>query len=279
MNKWILLFLTLVGLTSQNCKSLAPGTNERPQNLTQEILSGQDVIMSDVNIRESVSFQDVMDDHEHIVIRGAIKFQNCTFEDSFDLIPPMSGQLTFDKEVVFEGCIFKSGFKINDAIFNGRFQMNDCLVEGSLDIQRNTFRHRCRIDKSKVGQDLILQYSRMAHDLSIFETEAGRHFSLQGISVAGLCQLSSSSMGYSMVISNAHFHETFMANYVNIGKKLLAGNSRFNGRADFKDLQCKDHIKLSNSEFIGKMSISLKNGSPEVNLEDCFFLQGAPAFH
>ncbi len=273
MNKWILLSLSLIGLLSQNCKTLSSGNGNRSSNIPEKLGAGLDVVLTGAVIQETVTLQDLMAQDEHMIVGSNIKFQNCTFEDLIDISPSQGGQLTFSKQVVFEGCTFKKGIKINDVIFDGRFQLNNCVIEGSLDLQRNTFRHRCRINDNAIGQDLILQYSRFLHELSIFKTEAGRHFSLQGISVAGQCQLSSSTMGNSLVLSNAIFHETFIANYLKVGQKLLAGNSRFNGRVDFIDLECHELVKLSQAEVMGVIRMSLPNCNPEIDTRDCFLLQ------
>lgn len=273
MNKWILIALAFTGLISQNCKTLSSSSSKRTLNISEQMRSGRDVMVNGATISENITLEDLITKDEHVIIAGAIKFENCTFEGLIDLRPSEGGHLTFAKQVIFHGCTFNNGVVLNDAIFDGRFQLEDCLIEGSLDLQRNTFRHRCRLDKNAIGQDLILQYSRFMHELSIFESNAGRHFSLQGISVAGQCQLSSSTIGDALVLSAAYFHETFMANYLKVGKKLLSGNSRFNGRADFIDIQCSDFIKFGKSEFIGKMRMSVKSGSPVLDIDDCFFLQ------
>ena len=261
----VLLFL--------GCRSFTPAGTAVKGTLISDIIEGADISMRDAVITEDLVLSSAVGDGQHVIIGASLHFVNCVFEGDIDFSPAKMGQLMFAKQVVFENCVFKGEVKFNDALFFGRFQMGKCEAHHSIDLQRNTFNYRFRVDETVVGQDLILQYSRFANDFSVFGTECGRHMSSQGISVHGKSQFSSSKTGGSLIISGCHFHENFTANYLIVGDKVLAGSSQFQGRVDFLDLSCQTLIKTSQVTIMGTLRLSFKDSSPEVEKDGMFVLQ------
>jgi len=198
-------------------------------------------------------------------IKSELVFEKCKFKGKINLKPQAGRKIYFSKEIIFEGCEFEKQFKINDAVFNARFQMGANLFRQSLDLQRNSYNNICRVDENEIGQDLIQQYSNFHENLSLFGNTIGRHLLLQGTSVQGKAQLGNTSLFGSIDISNCHFHEDFNMDYAKNGQKLLAGNSKFFGRCYIKEIADFKSADLSSSEIFGKYLFSAKHDlTPEM---------------
>lgn len=207
-----------------------------------------------------------------IYIDSEIRLTNCTFTGTINWGKQQGRRLYFNREVHFESCTFEQNFILNDAVFRALFQLGNNLFKKSLDLQRNLFFTNCRIDENEYGQDLILQYSRFQDDLSLFDNNVGNHILLQSISVRGNTQLSNTRLNGSLDMSNSFLHQDFIMDYVKGGKKVLLGNSKFNGRCQIRQIEGFDMVDLSGCRMMGPYHFSSKEGALEPDTTDVRFM-------
>jgi len=252
----ILSVIICISCSAIKTKKLSP-----TEQLINALKNGRNFSAVGETFEGDILLQSLTNDKDlySIYLKSELVFHECIFEGEIDLKPKEGRMIYFNKEIIFEKCEFKNKVSITDAAFRSRFQLGGNLFRHSLDLQRNNFLSICRIDENNIGQDLILQYSKFNHNLSLFGNSLGRHLSMQGISVLGKSQLGNTSLYGSIDVSNCHFHEDFNLDYAKNGKKLLAGNSKFYSRCYIKDMEDFVSVDFSSSEIIGKYFFSSKD--------------------
>lgn len=264
--------LLCVALIACSAIQKSPASND--EALITALRSGENFIIEGKTFSKDIDFNIIFDTDQtsSIYLDSELRFTNCTFKGKINWSHQENRKLHFQKDVVFEDCVFEQTVTINDAVFNSMLQIGKSLFRHSLDLQRNSYRLNCRIDDNDFGHDLIVQYSRCHEDLSLFGNNVGNHLLLQGITVVGKTQISNLEVGGSVDLSNAHFHEDFMMDYAKGGKKVLAGNSKFYSRCFIRNLDAFDAVDFSGSYFLGKHMYSSVNNDITPNMEGSYFV-------
>lgn len=227
--------------------------------------SGKALVVTNRTILSPLDFEKLFKDHElSHEITGEIQFVNCIFEEDVRWASRSGKNLVFRDDVVFRDCIFQKSFTISDARFDGRFFLTSSLIRNSLDLQRNTFQQRARIEDNEIGNDIIMQYTRVKDDLSLFESKAGRDILMQGMSIQGKTQMGNVECNGALDLSNGDFHEVFSANYVRVGRKVLAGNSRFFGDFSMNSLETAGTVNLEKSRAFSEYVLETTTDSASI---------------
>jgi len=252
-------FVLLITALIASCMTSKNPSGIDNASIIDQLRSGANVIIKGQTIDESLDLNQLLGPNESSAdIRGELRLVDCIIKQPMTFKGENGRYIRFLDDVIFENCTFESSFVINDAVFDAKCQIGDCVFQESLDLQRNTYRFRLRIESCQIGNDLIMQYSRSYGDVHVFNNKAGRHFLLQGLSVFGKTQLGNSEIGGSLDISKSHFHEDFMANYLKCEKKVLAGKAFFHGDFALHSYKVNGEIDLKESTFMGEKGISTK---------------------
>lgn len=258
--KNLIFFLTLTSMGILMSCFQSTFTTTKDDDILKMIQRGHDIYIKDQIIDQTIDLAKLTEvgDHSYI-IRGSLVFVNCVFLKGVQWDNKKGGRWEFDRDVKFINCEFKSDFRANDAIYRGRFLMINCVFHRDMEAQRSTFMNATRITQSKTGNDLILQYSRFLHDLQALDNEVGRNILMQGLSVHGKAQWGNVNCSGGWDLSEAHFHESFSANYAKIGGKLRLSNSIFVGAFSLLNGSIEGPISQNGAHFLTRSSQLLDN--------------------
>ena len=254
MKKLYFLFILPVVMGALACVHLTSSTSRLP-SIKERLQEDLNINMKNQTISEDLDLSQVWKvDQRSIRIKSSLFFQGCTFKDDIIAENKTGGRWIWEGDLIFENCHFEGDFRLTDAVFDGRVRIINCTFAKSLDLQRSTFRNAVRISGNQTGNDILLQYGRIYHDLQAMDNQLGRFLLAQGVSVHGQVQLSGTrAQGIDM--GQAHFHEDVSANYLEISGKINLVNSLCQGSMSIQDSKSETTISTKGLDVRGLVEI------------------------
>jgi len=152
----LLILACLASLLLTSCgdtDSIGDGSTISADKIIKRIKQGKTVCISDKTITGKLDFTKSASSNKKLAVSAVyiaeeVCFRNCIFEDtvttfSTDAKTKASVLTVFDRNVVFDGCDFKSALVMQQADFRGRLDLDNSKVRGESDFTGTHFRNGC----------------------------------------------------------------------------------------------------------------------------------------
>ncbi len=241
------LMLTLI-LSATSCQDHGSGPSVSASDIVEMIGKGKNVCISDKTITGKLDFTKSFPYNKKLPVSAVyipveLCFRNCVFEDTVtffgsDAASKASQLSVLDRNVVFDGCEFKSFLQMQQADFRGRLDFDNCKVRGESNFTGVHFRNGCSFMSSN--------FDSAAYFVSCILDGKGKFFKVL-------------------------FKQSAVFQHLRIHDAVTFADSYFYGGAYIDDISAMSLMDFAKAKFFGNVTIANSRFADNLRLVSCRF--------
>ena len=257
-----LLAITLLGSDVQSS-----------DELSEKLTAGKDVYIRNVEFEEDIDLTDLggfayaYPGTKQLEVKGNVVFDSCVFKgfSAYDIRENIKYQTLFDKNLVFNNCIFEGDLDLSYARIDGNFLMSGSKVSGEL-LLRNTLVKGRNTDLTALEcfERVKITNSIFENDFSALKAKFHSPVIMQGSTFKGEALFNAASFNDYAVFSKstflmdcsfseAYFYTNAVFNHMDVRGDAEFTEAKFKGKADFSDAIFHGRVNSGNAEFSGQL--------------------------